>query len=94
MRPRTPVLGYQLRFRQGGEPETLIASDVADALRQARRRAFALKAPVAVWRDGRLVVECEPPATEDFDGIDPGLHDRLVGAGVYIFSQPQGPGRT
>ena len=94
MRPRTPVLGYQLRFRQGGEPETLIASDVADALRQARRRAFALKAPVAVWRDGRLVVECEPPPTEDFDGIDPGLHDRLVAAGVYIFSRPQGPGRT
>ena len=94
MRPRTPVLGYQLRFRQGGEPETLIASDVADALRQARRRAFALKAPVAVWRDGRLVVECEPPQTEDFDGIDPGLHERLVGAGVYIFSQPHGPGRT
>lgn len=94
MRPRTPVLGYQLRFRQGGEPETLIAGDVADALRQARRRAFALKAPVAVWRDGRLVIECEPPQTEDFDGIDPGLHDRLVGAGVYIFSEPQGPGRA
>lgn len=83
-RSAAPLLRYQLRFTNGREPESLIAVDVADALRQARRRAFETRSPVALWRDGVLITECAVPAERDGPEIDPELIGRLVAAGFYI----------
>lgn len=35
MTVRSHILRYQIRYRGGGEPESLIASDIADAMTQA-----------------------------------------------------------
>lgn len=78
------LLRYQLRFTHGVEPETLIAADVADALRQARRRAFVVGAPVALWREGSFVAECAVPSDPEGRTIDADLLVRLVAAGFYV----------
>lgn len=82
------LLRYQLRFSEGREPESLIAVDVADALRQARRRALLVQSPVALWRDGALVAECAVPSDPDGPAIDPDLLERLVAAGFYVCPPP------
>ena len=88
MKPRASVLRYQVRYAHGGEPETLIATDSADALQQARRRADLNKATVALWRDGALVAECRPSPDGDDGSRRTDLTARLVEAGVYIFTAP------
>jgi len=85
---RPSLLRYQLRFGPGREPESLIAVDVADALRQARARAYALQTPVALWREGDLIVECAVPPDADIPAIDPGVLERLVAAGFYVYGHP------
>ena len=79
------LLRYQLRFSGEREPESLIAVDVADALHQARQRAFVLQTPVALWRDGALVAECAIPRVSDPPRVDPGVREQLVSAGFYIY---------
>lgn len=92
MKPRNSVLRYQVRYGDGGEPETLIAADVVDALQQARRRADLNKATVALWKDGSLIAECAPsPGAMAADG-SADLVARLVDAGVYIFTAPSTAG--
>ena len=89
--PAAPLLRYQLRFRATREPESLIAIDVADALRQARRRASAIQSPVSLWRDGALIAECSIPADPDGSAMDADLLKRLVTAGFYVYL-PTTPG--
>lgn len=83
-RSAAPLLSYQLRFTNGQEPESLIATDAADALRQARRRAFLVGAPVALWREGTFVAECDVPSDPEGPTIDADLLMRLVAAGFYV----------
>ena len=94
--PAAPLLRYQLRFITTHEPESLIAKDVADALRQARRRAFASQSPVSLWRDGALIAECPIPADPEGSAMDADLLKRLVTAGFYVYGPaPSGQaGRT
>ena len=86
--PVGTLLRYQLRFSNHHEPESLIAVDIADALRQARRRAYRVQSPVALWRDGVLVAECAAPADPEGTAIDPFLFERLVNAGFYVYETP------
>lgn len=88
MRSGASLLRYQLRFSGGREPESLIAVDVADALHQARTRAFALQSPVALWRDGALVAECAIPNVPDPPRVDPLVLEELVSAGFYVYPPP------
>lgn len=76
---RFRALRYQLRYSSGADPETLIATDVAEALRQARQRSRAAQSSVAIWREGLLVAEC-PVLVEEHET---GMADRLVEAGIY-----------
>jgi hypothetical protein len=80
------VLRYQIRYRGGGEPETLIANDLADAMKQASLRASAVGHAVALWRDGRWVSDIEAaPAPSP---LSPDLIEKLVHAGIYVFGAP------
>lgn len=84
MTAHSPVLRYQIRYRNGGEPETLIARDIADAMTQASQRAKAVGQPVALWRDGRWIADvdaAQSPLSSD-------LLAQLVHAGVYVFGAP------
>jgi|GEM_PF-349772 len=83
---RFRTLRYQVRYSNGADPETLIATDVAEALRQARQRSQAAQSSVALWREGLLVAECPVPAEEHETGMNAALADRLVAAGIYLIS--------
>jgi len=83
------VPGYQIRYAGGGEPATLIASDVADAMRQARQPADRTGATVALWRNGALVAECAPSNEAARAKADAELIAQLVEAGVYVFTAPK-----
>lgn len=80
----SPVLRYQIRYRDGEEPETLIANDIADAMTQASQRAKALGVSVALWRDGRWVADVGPAEPD----LSSDLFQKLVHAGIYVFGAP------
>lgn len=86
----TRLLRYQLRFADGHEPETLIATDVAHARSLALTRAFDTKSAVSLWRDGRWVADYAAPADRNFGPIEAEVEARLVGAGFYLFGQARG----
>lgn len=88
MKSGTSILGYQLRFGNGNDPETLIAPDITDAMRQARQRAEFNGTPVALWRDGVLIAECAPSANVPVADDQSELMVRLIRAGVYVFPGP------
>lgn len=88
MKPRASVLRYQLRYSDGGEPETLIATDGADALQQARRRAERHNATVALWKAGALVAECRPSHDPEITDRRLDVITKLVEAGIYVFTSP------
>ncbi|MBV5324247.1 MAG: hypothetical protein ACK4UU_08230 [Fimbriimonadales bacterium] len=84
MTVRSPILRYQIRYRGGGEPESLIASDIADAMTQASQRAKTVGQPVALWRDGRWIADVD--AAQASPSAD--LIAKLVHAGIYVFGAP------
>lgn len=84
MTAHPPVLLYQLRYRDGGEPETLISNSMADAMTQASQRAKAMGQAVALWRDGRWIADVD--ATQSPLSSD--LIAKLVHAGIYVFGAP------
>lgn len=88
MKSGTSILGYQLRLGNGGDPETLIAPDITDAMRQARQRAEFNGTPVALWRDGVLIAECAPSTNTPVADEPSELMVRLIEAGVYVFPVP------
>lgn len=84
MTAHPPILSYQLRYRDGGEPETLVANDMADAMTQASQRARAMGQAVGLWRDGRWIADvdvAQSPLPSD-------LIAKLVHAGIYVFGAP------
>lgn len=78
------VLLYQLRYRDGGEPETLVSDDMADAMAQASQRAKAVGQPVALWCDGRWIADLDSAPSL----LSPDLIAKLVHAGIYVFGAP------
>lgn len=79
-----PVLRYQIRYRDGGEPETLISNDMADAMAQASQRAKAVGQTVALWCDGRWIADVDSAPSL----LSPDLIAKLVHAGIYVFGAP------
>lgn len=84
MTAHPPILRYQLRYRDGGEPETLIANDMAEAMTQASLRAKAMGQAVALWRDGRWIADVDAAQSP----LSPDLIAKLVHAGIYVFGKP------
>lgn len=88
MKSGPSILSYQIRYVEGGDPETLIAADMTDAMREARQRAELNGAALALWRDGVLIAECPPSTTASVNDGPSDLIAQLVEAGVYVFPAP------
>jgi hypothetical protein len=84
MTAHPPILSYQLRYRDCGEPETLVANDMADAMTQASQRARAMGQAVGLWRDGRWIADVDAAQSP----LPSDLIAKLVHAGIYVFGAP------
>ncbi len=75
---------YQVRYGDGTEPHSLIASTLGDAFEQATALAGRRGAPVMLFGDGVFIAECPVQGASLDLTLPAGLSDALAAGGLNL----------
>lgn len=75
---------YQVRYGDGTEPHSLIASTLGDAFEQAKTLAGRKGAPVMLFGDGVFIAECPAQGDSLALTLPAGLSDALAAGGLNL----------
>jgi len=75
---------YQIRYGDGTEPHSLIASTLGDAFEQATALAGRRGAPVMLFGDGVFIAECPAQGASLELALPAGLSDALAAGGLNL----------